>query len=102
MSRNSQTTIAAITLVAAFVLLAGMVYLTFIFPKVVQAWSAQDEELSASARLLVQAGNFCNKYGLLLLPLLLIAAAAAGVRLVATMRKDKGLSVNAHVTPTSQ
>jgi len=51
-------------------------YLAFFFPKTVAVWQDQGRALSVFERLLVSASQFCSAYGVILLPVLLLAMVA--------------------------
>ncbi|OVE74836.1 hypothetical protein BVX97_06140 [bacterium E08(2017)] len=57
----------------AALLLTGMAYMTFVFPKTVAQWADQGRELSSLEYMLANLSDFSTSYGLFIIPLLLIA-----------------------------
>jgi len=60
-------------------MLAGVIYLIFIFPKTVAVWADQARSLPVLLRMLVAVGDVCNRSAFFLIPLLLLGTLACAV-----------------------
>ena len=88
MNKSAQCMVASVLGVLALVALVAGLYLTFMFPKTVEIWSAQGRALSVVERLLVEASQFCKQFGLLLIPALLASIIGCGVWVGLAARKN--------------
>jgi type II secretory pathway component PulF len=79
MDKKLQSRFAVVLAAIGLAALAGAFYLTFVFPKTMQTWSAQERALSVAEQTLVGIGGFCHSFGLLLFPLLLLLTIGCGV-----------------------
>ena len=71
MKRTVQSRIAS-TLAALLLLgFAAMVYLVFVFPRLLVLWISAGETLTLPVRILRSVSLFCQYFGLILLPLLM-------------------------------
>lgn len=64
--------VAAVLAGVGVVLLGGVVYLSFVFPKTIQAWSEAGKPLSLGEKLLVSLSRACSAYGVAILPVLVL------------------------------
>jgi len=59
--------------------LAGVVYLSFVFPKKVALWADEGRALSSADQLLANLSSLCKSSGMLLLPVLLLVVVGCAI-----------------------
>ena len=79
-------------LAGVFLLITGgmaglVIYLAFVFPKILAIWEQEARALSAVQKLIVNFSDFCTQYGLIILPLFLLSFLASLVWLLVTVKK---------------
>lgn len=70
-------------------MVGAVIYLAFIFPKILAVWEEEARTLSASQMLMANVSSFCTSYGRLILPIFLIDFFASLLWLIlAVMKKS--------------
>ena len=85
-AKTIQVALSAVLSLLTAGVMGFFVYLAFFFPKKMSVWAGEARALSVSEQLTCNASSFCSSFGLLLLPLLLLALLAAFVWLLIALR----------------
>jgi type II secretory pathway component PulF len=83
-------TLAALLVLLAIGLWVLMGYLIYVLPKQVAMWSAEEEALPAATVVLIDCGQVCQTFGLVILPLLVLLTLGATFWLRLTCRRAPG------------
>jgi type II secretory pathway component PulF len=68
-----QLCLASILALLGAVALPFVFYLTYIFPKTLAVWADSGDEMSAGEAVVAQLSHLCKSFGLLIMPILLLA-----------------------------
>ena len=67
-----QTRLAGACAILLALVLTGVGYLVFAFPRVVNEWAESGRSLSTLEQAVVNLSNLCKSFGMLLIPLLVL------------------------------
>jgi type II secretory pathway component PulF len=81
-----------LVLASVFLLITGgmageVIYLAFVFPKILAIWEQEARALSALQKLIANFSSFCTQYGRMILPFFLLGFLASLVWLLVTVMK---------------
>ena len=79
-------------LVGVFLLITGgmagaVIYMAFVFPKILAIWEKEARVLSLLQELMVYFSRFCTQYGLIILPVLILGFLALLVWMILVLMK---------------
>lgn len=94
MNKRIQSLLAGILAVLGAIALAGMFYVTYVFPKTGAVLAGQERALSITEQLLVNLSDLCKSFGILLIPALLVATIGCGVWAILAVRGNKEETTN--------
>jgi type II secretory pathway component PulF len=94
MSKSTQTVLAGLLLLCAVSILGGMFYLVFIFPKTAESWVRMGRELTSCQVMTAYLCNFCQVFGIVLFPVVLLMTLGSGMWMAISFSGAKKASVN--------
>ena len=77
MIRRRRLTLPGLVAMFTLALTIVLIYVTYIFPKFLEAWSDRDQALSPGQKLIANLCTFCTNYAYLIFPLLILIFLAA-------------------------
>ena len=87
--KKGQAVLAAVITLITGVMVGVVLYLTFIFPKILAVWEQEARTLSVAQMFMVNISSFCTTYGIVILPIFLIGFLASILWLIlAVMKKS--------------
>ena len=98
--KKTQTYVAGVLALLCAVLLAGVAHLVFIFPRTMAGWADEGRALPVAEQALANLSNLCKTFGLLLIPILLLAVIGFGIWAVLVAARSKQESANQQVHGT--
>ena len=97
--KKPQTYVAVALALVGVLALMGVIHLVFIFPKTLAIWAAEGHALSVAEQTLANVSQLCKTFGVLLIPVLVLAVIACGVwALLVGMRRTRGSANRVPVT----
>ena len=94
MSKSTQTVLAGLLLLCAVTVQVGMLYLVFIFPKIVESWARMGRELTSCEVITADLSNFCQMFGIVLFPVVLLIMLGSGIWMAISAAGAKNKSAN--------
>ena len=79
MDKKAQIFVAGIFAMFGALLLSGLIYLAFVFPKALKIWADEGEPLPAGIVLLANLSELSKSTGIFLIPILVLAIITCGV-----------------------
>jgi hypothetical protein len=89
MMKRMEVVLASVTTVVFSAAFALLLYLLFVFPKVLAGWADQDRALPVMLQLLANLSMFCVSFGILLLPACVLAVMASILWIIVAARKTR-------------
>jgi len=77
--KKIQTYLAGFLAMLGTLILAGVVYLMFIFPRTMAVWADEGRALSGVEQALANLSDTCKSFGVLLIPILILSVIGSGV-----------------------
>jgi len=77
--KTLQTSLAGTVGFLSALCITGVIYLALVFPRTIAVWADEGRSLPIIKRLLVEMSHFCRSFGLLLVPILLLAVVGCGI-----------------------
>jgi type II secretory pathway component PulF len=85
--KKGQAVISGALAIIMAVMAGIVIYLAFVFPKALAIWEQEARELNSSQIMMANFSDFCTRYGLILLPILLLGFLVLSVRMMLTIKK---------------
>ena len=101
MNRKTQKTTAACLLSGSIILIGGVIYLAFVFPKTGEEWMHQARQLSTPEMFMVNVSHLTIDLGLPVLGLLMFSIVASLVWLVVAIQAKRKDSANQQMHGTA-
>jgi type II secretory pathway component PulF len=86
--KKTQVYIAGALSALAALVLVGVAHLAFVFPKTMAVWKDEGRALSNVEQSLANLSGLCTSFGLLLIPILLLAVIGCGIWAVVAGKKS--------------
>jgi type II secretory pathway component PulF len=77
--KHNRKVIPSILALIAGSLTVAVIYLTFVFPKVLAIWEQEARVLTARQRLIAETGSFCTNFGRFILLVVVLGFTASAV-----------------------
>ncbi len=86
--KKGQAVISGALAIILAVMAGIVIYLAFVFPKILAIWEQEARELTSFQMMMANFSDFCIRYGLIILPVLLLGILAPSVWIILTKKKE--------------